>query len=274
VLIRPRVDPALSPGHVDRGVREIASRGESLYVLDADLLIQLAPDLIITQDLCHVCAASPEDLGAVLARLPQAQLPRVITFAPHSLAEVWDGIREIADAVGHAAQGAALSERLACEVAAVADAVKHTDVSPRVLCLEWFDPPFVAGHWVPEMVSLAGGKDVLGHAREPSIQVAWQDILNAQPDVIVLMSCGYSLARNLDTWRSMPLPEVWADLPAVRAGRVYAVDANGYFSRSGPRLAPGVRVLASLFHPQEMRGTDISAIAARVLSSRTVITPD
>lgn len=250
VLIRPRVDPAAAPADVDRQVRKCVSRGESLYALDARLLMELAPDLIVTQDLCHVCAASPEDLATALARLPQASRPDIVTFTPHTLAGVWQGIRDIAVAAGLASNGRALAARLEKQAAAVCDAAADATERPRVVCLEWFDPLYVAGHWVPEMVRLAGACDVLGREGEPSVPVEWARVVAAQPDFVLLMSCGYDLARNLEAWRSAPSPPGWTDLPAVRSGRVYAVDANAYFSRSGPRLLPGLALLATLFHPE------------------------
>jgi iron complex transport system substrate-binding protein len=173
----------------------------------------------------------------------------VVTFTPRTLADVWQGIRDIGAAAGRAAEAAALASRLEQDVAAVADAAADGPERPRVLCLEWFDPLFVGGHWVPEMVRLAGGRDPFGREGEPSFTIGWPDVISAQPEVVVLMSCGYGRARNIETWRTTPLPPEWDALPAVKVGRVYAVDANAYFSRSGPRLAQGVALLASLCHP-------------------------
>jgi iron complex transport system substrate-binding protein len=248
-LIRPRVDPNAAPAELDRQVRELLDRGESIYAVDAELLVSLEPDLIVTQDLCHVCAASPEDLGAALSRLPGGKQPRVVTFTPHNLADVWTGVRQIGDAADCAEKAQALAHKLEARVAEVAGSVAaYAFERPRVLCLEWFSPPYYAGHWVPEMVRLAGGIDILGREGEPSVAVEWETIVDARPEVIVLMSCGYNLSRNLEVWRSTPLPAGWDDLPAVKSGRVYAVDANSYFSRSGPRLAEGTALLARLFH--------------------------
>jgi len=251
-LIRPRVDPHAAPGEIDRQVRELVDRGESIYAVDAELMERLAPDLIVTQDLCHVCAASPEDLAAALSRLPREKCPRVVTFTPRTLADVWQGIRDIGAAAGRATEANAFASRLEQEVAAIASAVAGARERPRVLCLEWFDPLFVGGHWVPQMVRLAGGCDPFGREGEPSFVINWPDVIAAQPEVIILMSCGYGRARNVETWRTTPLPPEWDTLPAVKADRVYAVDANAYFSRSGPRLAQGVALLASLCHPERM----------------------
>jgi iron complex transport system substrate-binding protein len=249
-LIRPRVDATASQGDIDRQVREIVSRGESLYVVEAERLLSLHPNLIVTQDLCHVCAASPEDLAAVLARLPATAVPQVLTFSPHRLADVAQSIRQIGLAAGRANEAQALAKRFEQSVHAVARAVGASAQRPRVLCLEWFDPPYVAGHWLPEMVRLAGGRNVLGREGLPSFAVEWRQILDAQPDVIVLMPCGYGLEQNLEAWRSTPLPAGWTGLPAVRSGNVFAVDANAYLSRPGPRLADGLLLLAKLIHPR------------------------
>lgn len=257
-LIRPRIDVSAVPAEIDRQVRELIGRHESIYSLDADLLLRLEPDLIMTQDLCHVCAASSDDLAAALSRFPAGCQPRVVSFTPRTLDEVWQGIRDIAEAADRASEGEALAGWLALEVSTVRDAVEQAMPRPRVLCLEWFDPPYAGGHWVPEMVRLAGGIDVIGREGEPSFSIDWQAVLSARPEIVVLMSCGYNLDRNINIWRSTRLPAGWQHIPAVQNDRVYAVDANSYFSRPGPRLSEGVALLASILHP-----TRLGANAAR-----------
>jgi iron complex transport system substrate-binding protein len=267
-LIRPRVDAAAHPAEVDRQVRELVGRRENIYALDADLLLRLEPDLIVTQDLCHVCALSPDDLAATLARFPAGRQPKVLSFTPRNLTEIWEGIRQIGEAADREPEGQALAEWLALEVDTVRQAVAETASQPRVLCLEWFDPPYVAGHWVPEMVRLAGGADILGQEGMPSFSVQWQDAIAAKPDIVILMSCGYSLERNINAWRSTELPPRWRDMPAVKNGLVYAVDANAYFSRPGPRVSDGVALLATLLHPTRLSmdlqqgGASVRRIAA------------
>ncbi len=245
-LIRPRIDVKATPAEIDRQVRACVERGESVYVVDAERLRALAPDLVITQDLCHVCAASPDDLATALAPLhPQ---PQVISFGPHRLDEVWRDIRMLGDATGRRAAADELTASLESRVHAVESRMKHAD-RPRVLCLEWLDPPYAGGHWVPEMVGLAGGIPLLSEAGEPSRLVEWKDVLESRPDVIVLMPCGYNLEKTLAEYRQANLPEGWWELPAVRNRRVSAVDANSYFSRSGPRLVAGLEILAHVIHP-------------------------
>ena len=250
-LIRPRVDPQASPAAIDRAVAEIVSRGESIYAVDGDLLASLAPDLIITQDLCHVCAASPEDLATALTRF--SKRPKILSLSPHSLTDVWEDVRRIGEATGRRRDAQGLAISLAQRVAAIEMKVAAAPApapKPRVLCLEWMDPFYIAGHWVPEMVVKAGGEDVLGRAGQPSFRAAAEQIAKTGADIIVLMPCGYSTRRAADEFDLNALPSSWGKLPAIRDKRVFAVDANSYFSRPGPRLADGVELLGHLFHPQ------------------------
>ncbi len=251
-LIRPRVDSAALPAEIERQVRELVGRRENIYALDAELLLRLEPDLIVTQDLCDVCAVSANDLGAAVSRFPAEKRPRVFSFTPRTLDEVWKGVREIGEAAGRASEGKALAEWLALEVAPARQAAAESVPRPKVLCLEWFDPPYCAGHWIPEMVRIAGGVDVLGREARPSVPIRWEDIISARPEIIVLMSCGYKAERNASLWRSTKLPPGWDEIPAVRNDRVFAVDANAYFSRPGPRLSEGVALLATLLHPTRL----------------------
>jgi iron complex transport system substrate-binding protein len=248
VLIKSRISHAESAAAIDRQVREFLERGESLYSVDIEQLCAIEPDLIITQDLCHVCAATPDDLGAALAHLQRQ--PRVVTLNPHSLVDVCADIRTVGEATGRAEQANALVAEFERDVARVERSVAGLH-RPRVLCLEWLDPPYVAGHWVPEMVERAGGIDVLGSVGKPSFRVDWETALAARPDVIVIMPCGYSLAAAQAEFCNLPLPQGWNDLFAVRNGRVFVVEASGYFSRPGPRLAQGLAILAGAIHNKQ-----------------------
>jgi iron complex transport system substrate-binding protein len=246
-VVYPRIPPGLPAGEVDRRVRDFVARGESLYSVDAKALVELDPDLIITQDLCHVCAATPDDLASTLAAMPRA--PRVLTLDPQSLADVYNDIRTIGEVTGRSAQAAQVVASLEARIAAVERAVAKR-ARPRVLCLEWLDPPFPGGHWVPEMVERAGGKDVLGRAGVPSVAVNWNEVLVTKPDVIVLMPCGYNAEQSAADYAAAPLPPGWQELSVVKNGRVYFVDGSSYFSRSGPRLVDGVEILARILHPE------------------------
>jgi len=167
---------------------------------------------------------------------------------PHTLADVWDDIRRVGVATGTEGAANALAERLGAEVEAVRAATKSLRLHPRVACIEWLDPLFNAGHWVPEMVECAGGIDVLAKAGKPSVQIVSNDVVAAQPEVIVIMPCGYDAPRAAQEFRATSFTHDWRDLPAVRSNSVFAVDANSYFSRSGPRLAQGTAILAQIFH--------------------------
>jgi iron complex transport system substrate-binding protein len=246
-LLRTRIDPHAPPAEIDRQVGEIIARGESIYAVDAELLRSLAPELILTQDLCHVCAASPDDLATALARFPQQ--PQVLSLTPRSLGEVWNDIRRVGAATGRQNEADALAAALARQVASIAATAAGARSRPRVLCLEWLDPYYVGGHWIPEMVSRAGGEDVLGRLREPSFKVTTEQIAESRADVIIVMPCGYNSARAAEECDVSRFPESWNQLPAMREGRIFAVDANAYFSRPGPRLADGVALLAHLLHP-------------------------
>lgn len=247
-LIRPRVDPSAPPAELDRQVREIVARGESLYSVDDALLRSLNPDLIVTQDLCHVCAASPDDLATALARMTHT--PRVLSLSPHTLSDVWSNILKIGDATGRDGQAQELAAALARRIAEIEAIVARAASRPRVACLEWLNPIYVGGHWVPEMVARAGGVDLFGRAGELSFRVPPEQVLESQPEIIVVMQCGYGVARNRDEYCRTEFPEGWSDLPAIRSSHVFAVDANSYFSRSGPRLTEGLAILAHLFHPE------------------------
>jgi iron complex transport system substrate-binding protein len=275
IVVRSKLSEASSAGEIDRQVSEFMARGESLYQIDAEMLRHVEPNLILTQDLCHVCAASPGDLKEALARFDVA--PEVLSLNPNRLADVWQDILTVGKAAGRARAAEALVASLEARVGRIEEATclssfprkresiewtpafagvtsrsnSITPVSrrPRVACLEWLDPPFVAGHWVPEMIAKAGGVDVLGRAGEPGFRSEWAKVYEARPEVIVVAPCGYHLAETVKEFRGMKFPGGWEALAAVTSKKVFAVDASSYFSRPGPRLATGVEILAQLIHP-------------------------
>jgi len=255
-LISPRVNPIAKSDDLDRSVCGLMARGESLYAVRDDLLREIQPDLIITQDLCQVCAASPDDLASALAKMPKQ--PRILTLQPHTLADVWNDIRRIGEATGKSPEADEFAKRQEQKVAAIREKVSAAPSRPRVACIEWLDPIYVGGHWVPQMVEAAGGIDVLGQAGQPSFTVTSDQVIAAKPEVIIIMPCGFSIKHTEDELRRTSLPPEWNQLAAVRDNRVYIVDANSYFSRSGPRLADGVAILASLLHPNVGAGIHLT----------------
>ncbi len=224
----------------------------SIYALDAGLLEELAPDLILTQGLCDVCAVSTNLVEKAAAGLNKA--PEILTLNAASLRDVLDDAVRVGEALGRGQETrdkiAALEERLTHVRETVAGLPR-----PRVGCIEWLDPPFSAGHWVPEMVGIAGGEEPFARPGEPSARLKWDEVFEAAPEVLVLMPCGFDARRAAEEARRvMPGLPGWGELPAVRQGRVWAVDANSYFSRPAPRLVEGVEILAHVLHPQAFPG--------------------
>ena len=248
VVIHSRIPQGAAPAEIDHLVRDFVSRGESVYAVDAQALEELAPDLIITQDLCHVCAASPDDLATALARFPNR--PEVLCLNPQDLGDVWRDILWVGEETRRGRAAEKLLEQIGQRLAVIAKLVASTSERPRVAFLEWLQPFYVGGHWVPEMIELAGGHDVLGRAHTPSFRVTPEDVIAAAPDVILVSPCGYSAEQGRVEYRSMTHSEEWDALPAVRHGRVYALEANSYFSRPGPRLVLGIEALAKALHPE------------------------
>ncbi len=241
-----RMAPSLTSAEIDAAVSALSDEG-SIYALDASLLQRLAPDLVITQGLCEVCAVSIDVVEVAVSGMDGA--PEVLSLNPTSLRDVLDDAVRIGEAVGYSEQArtkvAAIEERLTRVEDTVAG-LPH----PRVGCIEWIDPPFSAGHWVPEMVGLAGGEDVLADPGEPSVRLKWDAVFEAAPEVLILMPCGFDVVRTAREARALYEIPGWKDLPAVREGRVWAVDANSYFSRPAPRLVDGVEILAHILHPE------------------------
>src|SRR6266436_1309056 len=247
VVIHSRLPHDASPVEIDRLVGEYVHRGESLYAVDAEVLEALVPDLIVTQDLCHVCAASTDDLATALARFERR--PDVLCLKPQELGDVWRDILWVGEESCRGPQAEALLKQIGVRLGALEQKLPLSADRSRVAFLEWLQPFYVGGHWVPEMIHRAGGQDVFGRARTPSFRIAIQDIIDAAPEILLIAPCGYTAERASDEYKSMSFPEPWLAIPAIRNGRVYALEANSYFSRPGPRLATGIEALAKLFQP-------------------------
>jgi iron complex transport system substrate-binding protein len=247
VVIHSRIPHGTPPDEIDRMVRDYVARGESLYSVDVDALRELAPDLIVTQDLCHVCAASPDDLATALTKF--AEPPEVLSLNPQDLGDVWRDILWVGEQTCRGRAAESVLEQIGAKLGELEKSVAGISDRPRVAFLEWLQPFYVGGHWVPEMIELAGGKDVFGSARKASFRVALQDVVEAAPDVLLISPCGYDAKHARDEYRAMSFPDQWKAIPAVRSGRVYALEANSYFARPGPRLITGIETMAKAFHP-------------------------
>ncbi|HEY6659761.1 MAG TPA: ABC transporter substrate-binding protein [Pyrinomonadaceae bacterium] len=250
---------SMTQSEIDRAVADRIRDGQSLYQIDEQLLRELAPDLILTQNLCQVCAPSGNEVSQVIKALPKT--PQILWLTPQSLSEIFDNVRELGAATDRAAEAEALVNDCRRRLENLANRVEAVSYRPRVFCMEWLDPVYASGHWVPELVKIAGGIDELGRERGESVRVSWEDIAAWSPEVLVIMPCGFNLQQTMK--------QVWSvfgyhsspffDLPAVRNGRVYAVDANSYFARPGPRVVEGAELLAKLIHPQLFDFADSNA---------------
>ncbi|HEV2062782.1 MAG TPA: cobalamin-binding protein [Solirubrobacteraceae bacterium] len=241
-VTRDRLPAGLDAAGIDAAVRDATLEGASIYELDEAALAELAPDLIVTQALCAVCAVSYDDVQAIAERLDPA--PRVVSLDPKTFGETLADVRTIAQATDTKGPAVDLVARTSKRVDRVRLAVKDVTRRPRVAAIEWFDPVFVAGHWTPQLIEMAGGEDVLGFAGEHSEQSTWELVAAAKPDVVIAMPCGYDAERSAAEARAYR-----EALDALGAERVVAVDASSYFSRPGPRLVDGVELLGHLLHP-------------------------
>jgi iron complex transport system substrate-binding protein len=256
-ITRDRLPAGLSSAEIDAAVKEMTLGGESIYELDTGTLAALQPDLIVTQALCTVCAVSYDDVRAIAQELePQ---PKVISLDPHTIGEVLGDARTLADATDTKDAAVDLVQEASARIDRVRVAVKKARRRPRVAALEWLDPPFAAGHWTPQLIEYAGGEDVLGFSGEHSAETTWELIAAAQPDIVVVMPCGYDAEiahREAEMHR--------AQLATVGAGQVVAVDAASYFSRPGPRIIDGLELLASILHPELFPETPSQALTVEL----------
>jgi iron complex transport system substrate-binding protein len=253
-------DRPLTPGEIDGLVRDFMRRQEPLYVLDKELIQKIQPDLILAQDLCRVCAVPSGQVEQALDELGCRS--DVLSLDPHSLGDVLDGIIEVGRATGKESLARDVVSELRGRVDRVRDTAKRLPTI-GTLCLEWSDPPWVGGHWVPEMVEIAGGTNLLNEAKQPSPTVTWRDVRDAAPEVVVFMPCGMYLPEAEAEGEALVRHPDVAETPAGRAGAVFAVDASSYFSRPGPRLVDGLEILAWAIHPDAFprpHGDAISAI--------------
>ena len=244
-LTRTSVPANLSSREIDDLVRGKLARSEPLYDIEAALLKTLQPDLIITQAVCEVCAVSHAAACSLAASLPNQ--PPVVSLNPTSLEGIFADIAAVAAATGTLSQANTLTTTLRARIGRVQTAV-HGRARPAVFACEWLDPPFAAGHWVPEMVALAGGREVLGRAGLPSERVTWEAVVAASPDYMLVMPCGFTKAEAAAAWQQLPRPAGWERIPAAQPGRVVCFDANSFFSRPAPRFIDGIEQIAAIIH--------------------------
>ncbi len=255
-VTRDRLPAGLTTAQIDAAVKERTLKGESIYELDTALLHELQPDLIITQALCKVCAVSVDDVRAVAEEIDSQ--PMVVALDPHTLGEVLGDARTIAQATDAKDAAVDLIREAATRIDRVLLLVRGAR-RPRVVALDWLDPPYAAGHWTPQMIDYAGGEDVLGFAGEGSQEQAWELVAATEPDIVIVMPCGFDAEiahREAEMHREQ--------LAALGAGEVIAVDAAAYFSRPGPRLVDGLELLAYLIHPELVDISD--ELAARAIT--------
>jgi len=253
VMVRATIDgDHSSSAEIDHQVTAAVKAGRQLYELDEGLFTRAQPDLVVIQDLCHVCAVTPGQLQRAISALPHK--PQLLSLNPLILDDILMDVERIGTATKRLAEAQTLTSALQSRLDFIRALVASANERPTVVCLEWLAPLYAAGHWVPQMVEWAGGLDRLGSAGAPSRQVTWDQLLAAAPEVLVLMPCGFSVHRTLRELNQLTVHPGWQDLPAVRNGRVFVVDASSYFSRPGPRLVDGVAILAALFHPSRFGG--------------------
>lgn len=256
------IDPKkLSSLEIDQTVATSLELGLPIYEIDSALLRTLRPDLIVTQDLCVVCAVEGSRVRQVAAYLDPA--PRVLSLQPSSVTDVLDSIRVLAEAAG-------VPERAGPVIADLqsrADRLRKKSAKlrwPGVLCLEWLDPPWIAGHWMPEIVEMAGGVDVLGQSQAPSWRATWAEVAESKAEVVIVMPCGFDVERTLTEVGMLEAVPEFVGLPAYQKGNVFIMNGSAYFNRAGPRLIEGAEILAALLHPEAFSGS-IDPGAARKL---------
>jgi iron complex transport system substrate-binding protein len=243
VVVNTLVHGGLTPQEIDQAVRKQIAAGGSLYFVDLPKLEAIQPDVVVTQDLCRVCAISTSDLARAIDELPSH--PQVVSLAPHTIEHVFENIRTVGEAIGRTTEARNLVDDLLRRVEHVKRRVRP-EKPLRVLCLEWLSPLFQGGHWIPEMVEIAGGHAVLATPGEKSVRISWEEILEADPEVVIIMPCGFHLDDAIAQYQNTTFPEVWRDLSAFKSGRIYAVDGTAYFSRPGPRLVDGIEILQAI----------------------------
>lgn len=244
----PKFDVFGNSYEIDQRVKALVQEGLSVYRVDGDRLRELDPDVIVTQDQCEVCAASLKDVEAAVCDWT-GRPARIVSLSPNRLRDVWGDIRRVAEALDVPGRGAALVERLEARMAAIAERAAGVGHRPRVATIEWVEPLMAAGNWIPQMVDMAGGANLFGETGAHSPWLEWDSLRAADPDVVVVMPCGFSIERVAADMPALEARPGWPDMKAVRGGRVILTDGHHFFNRPGPRLAESLEILAEILHP-------------------------
>jgi iron complex transport system substrate-binding protein len=263
-LTRPKFRVEGTSRDVDQAVRSLVENGLAVYAVDAEQLAALAPDVILTQDQCAVCAVSLADVERAVCTWTDRSA-RVVSLRPHTLGDVATDVMTIATALGHPDRGVALNAKIEAGFATIRARVTGRP-TPRVCFIEWVDPPMSGGHWMPELIAIAGGISVLGTVGASSPWITWQQVADTDPDVIVVAPCGYGLDKTCQEVAALAGTSVWQGLRAVRCGHVYLCDGNAYFNRPGPRLVESAEIIAEVCHPAVVPARHLTAGTVRCLT--------
>ncbi|MCU0879063.1 MAG: cobalamin-binding protein [Pirellulaceae bacterium] len=270
-----RIDSRLSSGQIDERVKSLSAAGEPLYEIDGALIARLAPDLIVTQSQCEVCAVRYADVVTLVGMHAELAATKVVALNPHSIDDLLADIQRLGEAAGAESASRLLVRQLTARIGAVHAAAAHLLPAerPRTLCLEWLDPPMAAGHWTPQLIAWAGGESILAVPGVPSPYVDWQEVQAADPDVILIACCGFDLSRSRREAATLESLTCWRDLRAVRTGRVFVLDGNSYLNRCGPRLVDTLELFASWLQPSLFGSPVAATLAEGVAWSRLATTP-
>ncbi len=261
VCTAPCFDVDGSSLEIDKRVKSLLEQASSIYRVDAEMLVELGAEVIVTQMQCEVCAVSEKDVHFAMGSLLPSHLrgtegeecnsPKIVSLSPNNLAEVWQSIRNAAESLGVSSRGERLIHELTARVQAIAANAAAVPERPTVACLEWLDPLMAAGNWVPELVELAGARNLFGSAGKHSPWMTWDELIQHDPDVVVALPCGFNLAKTRAEMQTLVQHPAWRKLNAVRNRRVFVTDGNQFFNRPGPRLVESLEILAEIFHPEQ-----------------------
>ena len=252
VLTEPKLNPQATSGAIEARVRELVQEGLSIYRINTEALKSLQPDLIITQDQCEVCAVPLHEVEEAVRCVLSSDV-KVVSLKPQRLRDIWEDISRVAAVTGREESAEELLKGLKRRLWKLEQKTRHL-ARPKVACLEWLDPLITAGNWIPELVSIAGGECTLAEAGEHSTKLAWESLVEYQPDVIVLMPCGFKIAQTQAELPGFTARPQWQALSAVQNNKVFIVDGNAYLNRSGPRIVDSAEILAEILHPDACAG--------------------